>query len=261
MACADGLQAHSNVAERARVEGRLGTRPSRVPTIDPLDHEAKHGSWYQEFMGMSSTGPKSSDALDNEPIEPLSDLTSFFDETLRSALSVRKLEPPEATTRYLTTLLADLGHEQGTVGEASLLELELQAQAATRSTRLMRLRTLGDHALSYGGLFDAHRERRGVSEAYLTDVGSRAYRKAFALSREYDDERSGDALVFLELGTRFSTYRAVLDDVREATSLGTADDILSLYERYMRTRSPALRKRLASHGVFALDLPRTDEPT
>jgi hypothetical protein len=210
-------------------------------------------------MGMSSAGPKSSEALDCEPIEPSCDLTSFFRENVARALAVRHLEPPESTQTYLAALLAGLGHDQSLLTD-SLVERELAAQAATRSCRLELLRTLGDHALSYAGLFSAHRERRGISQAYIDGVGTRAYKGAFALAQQQTREQAGQAFVYLELSRHFATYRAVLDDVREATSLGTADDVLSLYERFTRTGSPALRKRLAGHGVFALEIAGDDEP-
>lgn len=210
-------------------------------------------------MGMSSAGPKSNAEFDCEPIEPLSDLTTFFRETVARALAVRHLEPPESTQSYLAALLAGLGHDQTLMAD-SLVERELAAQSATRSTRLEKLRALGDHALSYAGLFAAHRERRGLSQAYIESVGKRAYKGAFTLA-QHAREKAAHALVYLELSTHFGMYREVLDDVRESTSLGTADDVLSLYERFTRTGSPTLRKRLAGHGVFALETAESDEPT
>jgi hypothetical protein len=211
-------------------------------------------------MGMSSAGPKSNDSFDCEPIEPSCDLTTFFRETVARALAVRNLEPPESTQSYLAALLAGLGQDKTLIAE-SLVERELDAQSATRTTRLEKLRALGDHALSYSGLFSAHRERRGLSQAYVEGVGRRAYKGAFALAQQHIHERKARAQVYLELSTHFGMYREVLDDVREATSLGTPDDVLSLYERFKRTGSPALRKRLAAHGVFALETAANDEPT
>jgi hypothetical protein len=210
-------------------------------------------------MGMSSAAPKSSEQLDDGSIESSTDLASFFHENVARALAVRQLEPPEPTTEYLVRLLADLGHDQGALS-SSWVELELEAQAERGSTRLEKLRLLGDRALSYAGLFDAHRERCGLSAAYVESVGQRAYHGAFVVARCISGRAMQRAHVFHELSENFRTYRDVLDDVREATSLGTADDVLSLYERFVKTKSPMLRSRLAARGVFALDIDPEPEP-
>jgi hypothetical protein len=60
--------------------------------------------------------------------------------------------------------------------------------------------------------------------------------------------------VFQDLGAHFRTYAEVLEDVREATALGTPDDVLSLYERFQKTRSPAVAERLAAHGVLSVQI-------
>jgi hypothetical protein len=63
--------------------------------------------------------------------------------------------------------------------------------------------------------------------------------------------------VFRDLGAHFRTYAQVLEDVRESTVLGTPDDVLALYERFCKTRSPAVAERLLAHGVVSV--PGSDE--
>ncbi|HEX5656350.1 MAG TPA: hypothetical protein VFX59_04105 [Polyangiales bacterium] len=170
------------------------------------------------------------------------DLKAFFHETLTRALSTRKVAVPELTEFYLVGLLAALGHDSVS---RSLVELSFDVQGDD-CARLSKLRNVGDQALSVSGLFDAQLERRGISRSYLTELGSRAYRGASVLARKSRDAR---AEVFEDLGSHFRTYAELLEDVREATALGTPDDVLALYERFQKTRSPALAERLLGHGV------------
>ena len=98
----------------------------------------------------------------------------------------------------------------------------------------------------------AFRERLGLSRAYVTGMGESAYRCASHLasaSRQKHERLKAE--VYYDLGERFTTYAAVLEDVREATALGGGDDVLSLFERYQRSHSPALLERLLEQGVWA----------
>lgn len=162
------------------------------------------------------------------------------------------MEIPPETEFYLVGLLSALGHDPSALSR-SLVEQSLEIERAGQSDRLDRLRGLGDQALSVSGLFDAQIERRGMSRAYLADLGSRAYRSASSLATRSRQARDrACAPVFLDLSARFRSYAEVLEDVREATALGTRDDVLSLYERFCKTRSPALLERLLSHGVMSV---------
>ena len=208
-------------------------------------------------MGLNSHAPR-----DEAPqaIETCTDLSDFFRETLCRALSTRGVTPAPSTERYLVLLLAQLSHDTAPLS-SSLVELSLEAQVTERRARLEKLRTLGDHALSYSGLFDTHRERLGIARSYILDVGSRAYRSAGQLAcQSFRAVERDQASVFDELGARFDIFSEVLDDVREATALGTRDDVLSLYERFVKSGSPVLQQRLKEHGVLSIGVPDNDVP-
>jgi hypothetical protein len=200
-------------------------------------------------MGAKDQAPATNETL----IECHADLSTFFHETLRSALESRRVDVPARTERYLVGLLAELGHDE-TVLSRSLVELELESHELAWAERLERLRTLGDQALSISGLFEAHLEHHGLSRAYVSEVGSRAYYSASQIATACGQHtQRSTAAVYYDLGERFCTYAEVLDDVREKTALGTRDDVLSLYERYEKTGSPALLNRLVERGVLPLN--------
>jgi hypothetical protein len=192
-------------------------------------------------------------------IECHRDLSAFFYETLSKALATRGIAVPTHTESYLVRMLASLAHDPGALSQ-SLVELRCHAEQGPRETRLETLRTLGDHALSVSSLFEPHRERIGLSRAYVTGMGETAYRNASQLAsashRKHERQR---AEVFFDLGEHFMTYAAVLEDVRESTALGGGDDVLSLFERYRKTQSPALLARLLEQGAWTCPVPDNEQ--
>lgn len=207
-------------------------------------------------MGYDSEPP-------NPRIECHRDLSAFFYETLGRALSSRGVEAPQHTESYLVRLLAELAHSAASMSQ-SLVELRCGAELGPREERLERLRTLGDRALSVSSLFEAHLEHQGVSRDYVADMGMSAYRSASHLaSASRRSHERARAEVFFDLGERFTTYACVLEDVREATALGGGNDVLSLFERYRKTHSPALLDRLLAQGVWTApgDAEREGEPS
>ena len=198
------------------------------------------------------TSPRDAGAPENEGtrIECHADLSGFFHETLTRALTIRRVAAKPSTAFYLVGLLAHLGHDTSALSR-SMVALSLEAEAAAPSERFGCLRQLGDQALSVSGLFDVHLDRLGVGRSYLVELGSRAYRGACQLASAHPTERAR-AEIFFDLGEHFETYAHVLEDVREATALGTKDDVLALYERFQKTHSPAIAERLLAHGVVSM---------
>jgi hypothetical protein len=192
-------------------------------------------------MGQESEHPR---------IECHRDLSAFFYETLNKALSDRRVEAPQHTESYLVRLLSALAHDGAALSQ-TLVELRCEAELGRREERLSKLRTLGDKALSISSLFEAHLSRQGVSRSYVEDMGKNAYRRASHLaSASRRRHERAHVEVFFDLGEHFSTYAEVLLDVREATALGGGNDVLSLFERYKKSHSPALMERLLAQGVW-----------
>jgi hypothetical protein len=192
-------------------------------------------------MGQESEHPR---------IECHRDLSAFFYETLNKALTVRRVEAPQHTESYLVRLLSALANDGAALSQ-TLVELRCEAELGRREERLSKLRSLGDKALSISSLFEAHLAHQGVSRSYVEDMGKSAYRHASHLaSASHRKSERAHAEVFFDLGEHFSTYAEVLLDVREATALGGGNDVLSLFERYKKSHSPALLERLLAQGVW-----------
>ena len=183
-------------------------------------------------------------------IETSGDVRGWFRERLVSALDRHRMETSEPTRLYLVELLASFAgpDARGRIDRPLALQLA-DAVEADGVDRLRIYRELGDTALYTLGFFEDHVERRGISRSYVVTMGNRGYSSAETLARVSPAELARQP-VYRELAHRFEGFVEVLDEVRESTQLRTPQDIVKLYERYKRTRSPKLAARLREEGVF-----------
>ena len=176
-------------------------------------------------------------------IESFTDLRGYFHERLRAALHRSALGASEGTEHYLLELLSGSGAQLATPDRPLVDRLQAALAAPDPRDRLRSFRETGDAALYTCGFFPDHLDRRGMSPEYFATVGGRAYRAAGSL-----DPRQGTT--FEELADGFLGFAQVLEEVREETVLRTPQDIVKLYDRWRRTRSPKLAERLHAAGVF-----------
>ncbi|MFN7697638.1 MAG: hypothetical protein ACK6CU_04170 [Deltaproteobacteria bacterium] len=183
-------------------------------------------------------------------IEMIGDVRGWFHERLTACLSARGMSLAEETTFYLVELLASAGvsRKESLCGRP-LVWILAEATQAEGGERLRLFRTLGDEALYVGGFFAEHLERRGVSEGYVSRLGTQAYETASQLAARHAQEATRVA-VYQELAGRFTPLTRVLDDVRESTALRTPQDIVRLYDKWRRTGSPRIAARLSAEGVY-----------
>ncbi|MBX7196739.1 MAG: hypothetical protein K1X94_32100 [Sandaracinaceae bacterium] len=184
-------------------------------------------------------------------IEMIGDVRGWFHERLTACMAARSLAVADETTFYLVELLASAGlaRRESLCGRPLVMILAEASSADDGVERLRLFRTLGDEALYVGGFFADHLERRGVSEAYVSRLGTQAYETASSLASRssHDAMRVG---VYRELAELFAPLTRVLDDVRESTALRTPQDIVRLYDKWRRTGSPRIAARLTAEGVY-----------
>jgi hypothetical protein len=183
-------------------------------------------------------------------IEMIGDVRGWFHERLTACLTARSVGLADETTFYLVELLASAGisRRESLCGRPLVLILA-DATQAEGGERLRLFRTLGDEALYVGGFFADHLERRGVTETYVSRLGTQAYETASQLAARNAHEATRIG-VYRELAALFAPITRVLDDVRESTALRTPQDIVRLYDKWRRTGSPRIAARLSAEGVY-----------
>ncbi len=180
-------------------------------------------------------------------IEPCGDLKGYFEDRLDRALGQLQLSPIPETRVYLLDLLSTRALAGQTTMEETLVDRLAGAMAANDpKERFRRYRDTGDSALYTSGFFGEHLDGRGLSRDYVKAMGGRAYLAAAELS-------GSSRHMYGELAHGFEQFARAIDEVREATTMRTPQDIVKLYDRWRKTRSPKIAERLRSEGVFPQD--------
>lgn len=180
-----------------------------------------------------------------------------FAEVLQEAYLDRKLKTDPHVDIYLIQLLKhyldsknlfqpfqedSLEKAPKTLAEMYLLGMNAPAP---KNRELMKI--LADRALYMSGFFGDSLQRKLVDVDYYMEMGSAAYTNLSRWTKE--DQASHTYKIFSE---KFSDFVDVLSYVSEKSSIQADQNILRLYERYVRTGSEIARDRLNELGVVTI---------
>jgi hypothetical protein len=191
---------------------------------------------------------------------PVSDLREFFKDALHGALIHQEITVDDQTEHYVVNVLtlfarSDALYEHAPEGQRLkplVVMLSEALEAPTPGDRQRGLQRLGDVSLFIAGFFARSFAARLVDVDYHIAMGGRAYAAlAQALGRS---RRRVLGNVFAELAGKFQPMVDALNEVSECAYTHTDQDILRLYEIWMKTgsrRSYTLLKRLGVEPVPA----------
>ena len=171
--------------------------------------------------------------------------TEYFKELVQSALVRQHVQAGDLTEYYLVNLLCQYvrmdpcAHVEH--GEPLAVRLARALETGGIEQRA-RLRSLGDFSLFTAGFFSDSLTRRPIDVDYYVSMGEYAYG---SLSRAEDAFRE----VFAELATKFVGFSDVLADISERTTLTSNNDLLRIYEKWLRTGSERDSQRLIELGI------------
>ena len=168
----------------------------------------------------------------------------YFKEQVESALARQHLQAGDLTEYYLVNLLCRfVRHDAADIDHGEPLALRLARALQTGGTeQRARLRSLGDFSLFTAGFFSDSFSRRHVDVDYYVSMGEYAYG---SLSRAEDALRE----VFAELSRKFVGFSDVLADISERHALTSNNDVLRMYEKWLRTGSVRDGHRLIERGI------------
>jgi len=170
----------------------------------------------------------------------------YFKELVESSLARQHVRAGDMTEYYLVNLLCQYVRPERTAHPEQGQPLAVQWTRAMQSAGIeqrKRLRHLGDFSLFMAGFFSDSFRRRPVDVDYYVSMGAYAYG---SLSRAEDACRE----VYAELARKFVGFSDVLADISERTTLtSNNDDLLRLYEKWLRTGSERDGQRLIERGI------------
>ena len=177
-------------------------------------------------------------------------LSSYFSKRLNRYAKRFRPPPHEDTCWYLGSLLERFGRSEQLFayqdGQMMLRPLALlysdAIDANNARERCLMLQQLGDMALFLGALFPQRFTRHGILQDYFIGMGGSAY--------DYlADNAKANRHIFAELA---NTFTRMLEMVANACSrtqnLGT-EEVLALYQRWLRTRDPVIESQLRALGI------------
>jgi hypothetical protein len=186
---------------------------------------------------------------------PVSNLREFFKDALHGALTNQQLSVDDQTEQYVVNVLtlfsrSDALYDRTPEGprlKPLALMLSEALEAPTAGEQQRHLQRLGDVSLFIAGFFSRSFAAKLIDIDYHIAMGGRAYAVlADGLSRG-----KGRVLghVFAELSNKFQPMVDALNEVSESAYTHSDQDILRLYEIWMKTGSRRCYQLLKRLGV------------
>jgi hypothetical protein len=188
-------------------------------------------------------------------VTPVNNLVEFFRDRFTKALAHQRVSLEEQTSHYVVSLLVlyartEVSHRDLRPGQrwVSLSDLLARASAAGSSAeREALLQRLGDLSLFIAGFFAHGFERRLVDVDYHIAMGGRAYRSLAAAP--INGPRRILCGVFGELARKFQPVVDSIGEISDAARVWGPNDVLRLYELWLKTGSQRAQGMLHRLGV------------
>jgi hypothetical protein len=195
------------------------------------------------------------ESQDNGKVVAVSNLTEFFRGALDDALAHQKVALDAHSAHYVVNLLTLFSRAENSHAElkpgcrwVSLADLLAQAQYAhSPAEREAALQRLGDVSLFMAGFFAHGFSRRLVDVDYHIAMGGRAYGALAGQLTRGPRRALGD--VFAELARKFQPVVDALGEIADSARSWSQNDVLRLYEIWLKTGSTRAHALLRQLGV------------
>ena len=187
--------------------------------------------------------------------EFLLDARDYFAEVVDAGIEKRKVKVVPAARDYLIGLLQfyldarnlfDEPHkESGERNPQTLAEMYLKAGSSDFAEKVELLKKLADRSLYISGFFADSLNRKLVDVDYYAEMGGAAYGSLAEVVRE-----DTLAQVYRTFSCRFIEFADILSYISHSSMVQSDQNLLQLYDRYLRTGSEAARDRLHEMGVL-----------
>ena len=189
-------------------------------------------------------------------VKPVRSLQEFFRDSVAHSMRRQGLRACDVTAHYVVNLLTlfarsealydDCESRRGLKPLALMLADAVNAPSARERTHA--LQRLGDVSLFISGFFADALADKIVDIDYYICMGEGAYH---SLSREIHSTPRGAAYgpVFDELSCKFKGFVDVLADLRAEARARPEQDVLRLYEIWLRTGSQRAERLLRRLGI------------
>jgi hypothetical protein len=180
-------------------------------------------------------------------LTPHHSVAEYFHDVVSEAMRNQGVATSAHAEFYLVNLLAEYSHVTTWEPDQPLALQLAEAREAAPAARLRKLRAIGDHSLYVTGFFGDSLARKLVDSDYYISIGCTAYR---SLAGEVTASPLSET--YRELSGKFPELVEVLAEVSTQAQAVGDRALLKLYERYLRTGSKWLARRLRGMGMSGL---------
>jgi hypothetical protein len=180
-----------------------------------------------------------------------------FSEVVKEACQNRQIKTGLSVEVYLVQLLQyyldsknlyqPLQQDSNEKAPETFAEMYLQAINSENTKRKELMRIVADKSLYLTGFFADSLHRKTVDIEYYADIGAAAYSNLHTWTR--DDSLAN---VYKTFSTRFMDFVEVLNYISEKSQVQADQNVLRLYDRYLRTGSELAREKLTELGVVTI---------
>ena len=186
----------------------------------------------------------------------IASLQEYFKDSIDSAMATNKVVMDDHTTHYVVNLLtlfsrSEAFFESGAEGLQLKPLAMMFAESLDATTEVERnavLQRLGDVSLFVAGFFSDGLQLAAVDMDYYVYMGCGAYH-SLSINMQGTNRGRAFGVVFSELAEKFQPMVDVLNEVREAARTTTDEDVLRLYEVWLKTGSTRAARLLRELGV------------
>lgn len=191
----------------------------------------------------------------------------YFSEMVDVALDERKVKAALPVKNYLVELLQfyldarnlfeeEVVDESGRRKPQTLAELYLTAHQLEFSSKVEMLKKMADRSLYISGFFSDSLQRKIIDVDYYVEMGRSAYGSLAHCTRE-----DTKASIYKTFAQRFGDFVDVLSHFSQKARLQSNQNILRLYDRYLRTGSALDREKLIEMGIPTSKQDKKRKPT
>lgn len=192
--------------------------------------------------------------IEKKLVEECPNLQLYFHELVSEAIKHQHLKADEHISFYLVNLLSHFTHSENIQRredgeETPLAILFCQAQQESPEVKVRLLKYLGDFSLLISGFFQDSLSRKIVDVDYYMSMGGAAYSQ-LSSSGLHRKQQALFSQMFSELSDHFVQWVDVISEVSEVSHMNSHQNLLRLYEKWIRTGSHRLKELLSQKGVI-----------
>ncbi|MBI4411703.1 MAG: hypothetical protein HY541_04385 [Deltaproteobacteria bacterium] len=190
-------------------------------------------------------------------------LPEFFREKVSTSMQALHIKASPQAEFYLVNLLTTFSqsenlfdhNEKGELVDAPLAIRFLEGLNKASTEKIPLLKKTGDIALYIAGFFADSLFRKMINVDYYVQMGGCAYSSVSQLI----EKNPGRALseLFGELAENFVPFMDVISEVADTSGIKTDQNLLKLYEKWLKTGSERTRELLIREGIIPNEMVKT----